>query len=76
MDIIQERAATFAKALWLSTANVQIIVWLDDFNSKHLGPDNLKPNKSLNTTALAILHMIELPLFLGAPHLAQFGWRC
>ena len=64
---ILERAATYAKALWLSIANVQVIVWLDNFNKQRYGPNNLNPDKSLDSTALAILHTTELPHFRGQP---------
>ena len=65
VDTIQERAATFAKALWLSIANVQMIVWLENFNEPRFGPNSCKLDKSLDATVLAILHTIELPLFEG-----------
>ena len=66
---IRERAATFAKALWQSIANVQVIVWLDNFKKQRFGPNRFQPDLSLDTTVLAILHTMELPLFGGPPTL-------
>ena len=70
VDTIQERAATVAKILWQSIANVQVIVWLDNLNKQRFGPNNFKPDKSLDTSldVLAILHTTtRLPLFGGQP---------
>ena len=72
-DTIEERAATFSKALWQAIANVQVILWLDNFNKQRFGPNNFKLDKSLDTTALAILHNTELPLFGGQPTLLNLA---
>ena len=70
---IQERAATFAEALWQSIANVQVIVRLDNFNKQRFGPNNFELDMSLHTTELAILHTTYLPLFGGQPTLLNLA---
>ena len=56
-----------------SIANMQVVVWLDNFNEQRFGPNNFQPDKSLDTTAFAILHTTELPLFGGQPTLLNLA---
>ena len=66
------RVATYAAALRLSIANVQVIVWLHNFNKQRFGPNNFNTDKSLDIFVLAILHTTEPPVF-GQPTIHDLG---
>ena len=63
-----ERAATYTKELWLSTANVQVILWPDNSKKQRYGPNDVHPEKTSDNIAVAILHTTKLPHFQGQPN--------
>ena len=67
-DLIEGRAATYAEPLRLSIADVLVIVWLDTFKKQRYGPNHLNLDKSLDSSAIAMLHTTELPHFGGQPN--------
>jgi hypothetical protein len=61
---IHQAACAAAKELWESTKDHQLVVWLDNWYRRRYGTDP-QGDMSLNVSALAVLHITEIPVFPG-----------
>jgi hypothetical protein len=51
--------------LWDSMRDQQVVVWLDNWYRKRFGSDPDHNDMSLNVSAMAVLHIIDIPVFPG-----------
>ena len=66
---ISAQASVQASHLWDSFERQQITLWLDNYRRYINGVDPHSPDKTLNVTAVGVLHTTELPQYHGLPGL-------
>ena len=66
---ISAQASVQASCLWDSFERQQIALWFDNYRRYINGVDPHSPDKTLNVTAVAVLHTTELPRYHGLPSL-------
>ena len=66
---ISAHASVQASDLWVSFERHQITSWFDNYCRYINGVDPHSPDKTLNVTAVGVLHTTELPQYRGLP-----GW--
>ena len=66
---ILAKASVQASHLWDSFQRQQITLWFDIYRRYINGVDPHCPNKTLNVTAVGVLHTTELPQYHGLPGL-------
>ena len=66
---ISAQASVQASHLWDSFERQQITVWFDNYRRYINGVDPHSPDKTLNVTAVGVLHTTELPQYHGLPGL-------
>ncbi len=68
---LESAAADAARKLWDQCKDQQLIVWLDNWYRKRFGTDPRQSDMSLNVSVVAILHIPEIPIFMGHKSLGQ-----
>ena len=66
---ISAQASVQAAYLWESFERQQITLWFDNYRCYISGVDPHSPDKTLNVTAVGVLHTTELPPYPGLPGL-------
>ena len=66
---ISAQASVQASHLWDSFERQQITLWFDNYRRYINGVDPHSPDKTLNVTAVGVLHTTELPQYHGLPGL-------
>ena len=56
-------------SLWDTLERQQITLWFDNYRCYINGVDPHSPDKTLNVTAVGVLHTTELPQYHGLPGL-------
>ncbi len=51
--------------LWDSMKDRQVVVWLDNWYRRRFGTDPDHNDMSLNVSAMAVLHITDIPMFPG-----------
>ena len=64
---IADQGALHFRQLWRSIDRCYIVVWVDNWWHAQFWANPMKPNVCLLFTAIAVLHTIPLPPFLGHP---------
>ena len=72
---ISAQAGVQASYLWDSFARHQITLWFDNYGRYINGVDPHSPDKTLNVTAVGVLHTTELPQHHGLPRLDAVAQR-
>ena len=68
---LHAEACKTASTVWESCRNHQLVVWVDNWYRRRFGTDPLQSDQSLNISALAVLHIPEVPQFGGQLTLAD-----
>ena len=72
---ISAQASVQASCLWDSFERQQITLWFDNHRLYINGVDPHSPDKTLNVTAVGVLHTTELPQYHGLPGLDAVAQR-
>ena len=72
---ISAKASVQASCLWDSFERQQITLWFDNYRRYINGVDPHSPDKTLNVTAVAVLHATELHQYYGLPGLDAVAQR-
>ena len=72
---ISAHASIQASCLWDSFERQQITLWFDKYRRYINGVDPHSPDKTLNVTAVGVLHTTELPQYHGLPGLDVVAQR-
>lgn len=62
---LKSASSTAALNLWKSIEDRQVVVWLDNWYRKRFSCDPINNDMSLNVSAMALLHVTEIPIFPG-----------
>lgn len=62
---LKSEASAAMRKLWDSMADVQVVVWLDNWYRRRFGSDPDHNDMSLNVSAMAVLHIPAIPVFPG-----------
>ena len=72
---ISAQASVQASCLWDSFERQQITLWFDNYRRYINGVDPHSPDKTLNVTAVGVLHSSELTKYHGLPSLDAVAQR-
>ena len=72
---ISAQASVQPSYLWDSFERQQITLWFDNYRRCLNGVDPRSPDKTLNVTAVGVLHTTELPQYHGLPGLDAVAQR-
>ena len=62
---LETEALTALRKLWDSMADQQVVMWLDNWYRRRFGSDPDHNDMSLNVSAMAVLHITNIPVFPG-----------
>ena len=64
---LRSASTSAVQELWSSIKDRQVVVWLDNWYRKRFSCDPVNNDMSLNVSAMALLHITEIPMFPGYP---------